>query len=746
MAEVNKTILIEYDVKTGKFIDENNKAYKSLKQLIDATKQATVESQKMGDVIGQNSQVILGSADHIRKQIQVAKQQREATATNNEEYLRQTMVIVGLEKRLEAITKTTSDVTLAQKKTAQSTRELSKLQENQARSAGLAGAAAFELGRTISDLPFGIVAVTNNISQLGTLFAALVANAKGVKNAFSLLLSQLLGPAGILVAFQAVTSLITVFAQKSNRAKSEVQDLTKSLLEQRTELLLLRKELAQENLTEEERAIILERQKTAVNDLAEAVRLGLIDRARELEILREIDGITEKRREISREDVKNAEANLAITDRIKELEADRARILAEQEEERRRRLPTLTAEQAAEMELGFSQRIEEINNKIAQQEEKSLIVNARKNELNKQIQETTRALNAEVTALVQSQRESNESSEEEQLAIEGTIDFINQQISAIEDQRNAFATTTEEIKAYNEQIDILEGSLRILTEGRPVQVSKLLDITQQGPAFGQNLLEQIEAIIPDSDEMTNYLSAKISGDASKAIIDSMLAKMDSAEEMARRAEMISKIASSLGDILQAQADREIAIEKNKTTALNDQLRRRLANEQLSAEQRDKINQQISRNDAALVEKQNEIAKKQFERDKALKIVMALGDTASTALRAYASQIVPFDPKSVVRAKIAAGIATAFGLAQVAALSRLKYTERALPSPNLVANGGGTTESSTPAFNVVGQSTRNQVAEAVGLALGDQPLKAYVVSSDVTTAQELERKIVEGASI
>ena len=46
-------------------------------------------------------------------------------------------------------------------------------------SAGLAGATLVEFGRTISDLPFGITAITNNLSQLSTLFVTLVAKTGG---------------------------------------------------------------------------------------------------------------------------------------------------------------------------------------------------------------------------------------------------------------------------------------------------------------------------------------------------------------------------------------------------------------------------------------------------------------------------------------------------------------------------------------------------------------------------------------
>jgi hypothetical protein len=51
----------------------------------------------------------------------------------------------------------------------------------------------------------------------------------------------------------------------------------------------------------------------------------------------------------------------------------------------------------------------------------------------------------------------------------------------------------------------------------------------------------------------------------------------------------------------------------------------------------------------------------------------------------------------------------------------------------------------PAFNVVGQSNTNQLADAIG-GQSKQPVKAYVVSGDVTNAQEMDRNIIQGASI
>ena len=70
-----------------------------------------------------------------------------------------------------------------------------------------------------------------------------------------------------------------------------------------------------------------------------------------------------------------------------------------------------------------------------------------------------------------------------------------------------------------------------------------------------------------------------------------------------------------------------------------------------------------------------------------------------------------------------------------------------------ASGGGSVSmprmsaaaSAPPAFNVVGASETNQLAQSIGQD-EKQPVKAYVVSNEVSDAQALDRNIVESASI
>jgi len=67
-----------------------------------------------------------------------------------------------------------------------------------------------------------------------------------------------------------------------------------------------------------------------------------------------------------------------------------------------------------------------------------------------------------------------------------------------------------------------------------------------------------------------------------------------------------------------------------------------------------------------------------------------------------------------------------------------------PDVSSGASGGGSAPA-PPAFNVVGSSDSNQLADAIG-GQSQQPVQAFVVANDVTTAQSLQNNIVEGATI
>lgn len=127
--------------------------------------------------------------------------------------------------------------------------------------------------------------------------------------------------------------------------------------------------------------------------------------------------------------------------------------------------------------------------------------------------------------------------------------------------------------------------------------------------------------------------------------------------------------------------------------------------------------------------------------KAIAVVQAIQDTYAGANKALA--------QGGIFGFIGAAAVIASGLANVKQITATKP-----PTPPSFARGtGGSPSISTPptatptppAFNIVGASDTNQLAEAIG-GQAQQPVKAYVVSNDVSTAQELDRNIVKGASI
>ena len=91
---------------------------------------------------------------------------------------------------------------------------------------------------------------------------------------------------------------------------------------------------------------------------------------------------------------------------------------------------------------------------------------------------------------------------------------------------------------------------------------------------------------------------------------------------------------------------------------------------------------------------------------------------------------------------------------VSIISAVKAAVSATKSAATAAGGGGgdtpistqtAAPSIPPSFNIVGASETNQLADAIG-GQTQQPVQAYVVANDVTTAQSLENNIVEGATL
>jgi len=144
---------------------------------------------------------------------------------------------------------------------------------------------------------------------------------------------------------------------------------------------------------------------------------------------------------------------------------------------------------------------------------------------------------------------------------------------------------------------------------------------------------------------------------------------------------------------------------------------------------------------AFAKEDEESAKRAFNVNKAVGIAQAIMSTAQGVINAYAN---PVDVASGV-AFAKSAIIAATGAAQIAVISKTKFEspeQAPPPPPSGNFNGGTGATTQPPAFNVVGQSGFNQIAGALGQ---QPPIQAFVVSQDVTTAQQLDNAIIQTAT-
>jgi hypothetical protein len=123
-------------------------------------------------------------------------------------------------------------------------------------------------------------------------------------------------------------------------------------------------------------------------------------------------------------------------------------------------------------------------------------------------------------------------------------------------------------------------------------------------------------------------------------------------------------------------------------------------------------------------------------------IAAVAAASISTYTAIAGQLAAFSGVPVPGYAIAQAILTgATGLLQVKKILSVKTPKGGGGGslPNIDAGA----KAPTPQFNVIGNSGVNQIASTLG---AQQPVQAYVVANNVTTAQSLDRNIINNASL
>lgn len=558
---------------------------------------------------------------------------------------------------------------------------------------GLNNAILVEAGRAASDAQYGMQGMANNIGQLTTLMGQHMQTQGGFVASMNELAKSFFGIQGVLIGVQLFISFLPQIEKWYKKINKEGLDLNKVFKDAASTVSDTAADFDVYLSVLKDSSKSQEQHLTAVNKLTE-------DFPKYIKML--------KRAGLSLEDVKNntdkarKAEELYRKEIIKTARVNAAREAIQEEEAAKLQKNIDTTNKLRK--LGFKS-IEEAREKLAEKEEKAGV------KLAKTIEERN-----------------------EQIREEGRMYQHNEKIRA------------ESLTTRDREVSAILGGLDRETEAREKNIEQLLKFVDiegtQLPRRKQTALE------------VNKIGEKTVDDQEK-VYDQLVGlqetyektRLEKALEFADKLKDAQNVLGDIAGLATGFIDAEIQAEQAKTVKINNELRERLNNENLSAEERKKIQLKIAANDAAAAKKKDKLAEKQFKIDKALRISGALIETYSSAVRAYASQIIPFDPTSIIRAKIAAGVATAFGLANVAMIAKQKFVPTATTAPALDsgAAGGGATEVQPPSFNIVGSSGVNQLSDAISEA-EKQPTRAYVVASDVTTAQELDRNIIESASL
>lgn len=659
---------------------------------------------------------------------------------------------------------------------------------------GLAGAAVVELGRTISDSNYGFTAMANNISQLGTLFTTLTVTTGGFTAGLRAMWAALMGPLGIIVAFQVVIAVFERFALSARSANSEVDKLNESLAQTAVEL------------------VKIESLKDSFDDL--------IDKGFNPAVESADDFITRLKTIVGYKDNVKEFANSYKDSFKKQREAQEKYNKALSRMATIREVLNLTNEPTISQAKEFTSATSSLETATNELNKANGDLEASTNTLRKaygSLSKELRDLKAPAEGTIEyyeklikeqekvqdTQAKTNATYKESQVIIDGYIAKIKEirgEVAKIKPAK-IFPELKElqlkqrsiqsQLDRYNRELELLEAeteeekfNIKLKYELKALKMKEALEIqakagqirrfiaTQKELLKAKGITESRKEAIQENIDNAN-IEAKGMADAVREKYKPLFALFNDLSKARRQAlfgmgkeggvqgdnsgeeggnpqqgeiagledymNTYKDLSNSFNSFLQGEADREISIARNKTNQKNDLLREQLRAEGISANERQRIQQQISKNDAAQVAIENKINKKRFEQNKAFSIATAMIDTYAGATRAFKDYPSP-------ASWIIASATIAKGLLNVATISRQRFVPTA-SSANIGRGGagGGGGNSREFDFNLVGSSGQNQVAQSLQGQI-DKPVKAYVVSKEITSQQEFDLNTRKSATI
>jgi len=667
------------------------------------------------------------------------------------------------ELKINGVTKSFKEAEIALKDLNQQSVKTTKTGLNPLTGAtGLAGAAVTELGRTISDVNYGFPAVANNISQLGSLLTILTTKAGGAKGAFQLMLKQLRGPLGILLAFQVAITLIEAISKGFIKLGKDTDTLTKAFKDAGKGVADISgnfetyiNTLQDSNKSQEEQEEAVKRLNKEFPDFVQNLKESDLS-------MQDIKNSTKEANEqidLQRLAIINLAKSRAAQKRIEELSAEIIDKQVEQQretialgveglevEELRRQSANISIDEFSE--VADSERINRLNALADLKEENEVFIKNKREEIKL------------LSDYIEFEDDNRTKSTKSKRAFVARELSFNEEILKSQDKVNKKITKSQFVRLEQEeelqkklaQIKFDEYKERELARANAIKDPKdrRKAIEKANEAIGRSLasLSQYEI----------QLTKETQDKKTQIIADAIVKQFDLATQLnAKEREAVLGFEASMatGELNKIDAEKRLEDEKltNKLNALDIEKQKRIENGELYGDILIKEEQAVAQTARAKekLDKKEQKAKLAIANEtanaivglagessavgKAVSVAMAIMNTKEAITEALAGSPPPFN-------YIQAVAVGAFGLKQVRDIMSTKLPAGA---PSGAGGAGASMSVSAPDFNVVGQGAGSQLAGVVGASFGE-PIKAYVLSSDVTSAQEMDRKIDSTATI
>ena len=298
----------------------------------------------------------------------------------------------------------------------------------------------------------------------------------------------------------------------------------------------------------------------------------------------------------------------------------------------------------------------------------------------------------------------------------------------------AVASAKAELDKNKENIQLQKAYQEALNERAGIEAQITGFRSEQQTNTNSLLREQKEimneiALFGKSERDRERLELEQQYEANKLLIEKEIT--DDAEKKERLLAAETDYKTKLAEVNKAFAEEDLAIEKQMSEA-----KKKISDAEAQ------VKKQNLDNTASVLESFSNIAGKETAAGKAFAVAASTINTyrgVSDALAA--TTVTPFETALKFANAAAIGVS---GIANVKKILSVKLppTRGAAPSTGTPSQAA---LSVPPAFNVVGASDTNQLASAIG-GQSQQPVQAYVVANDVTTAQSMDRNIIDDASL